>query len=1087
MKKFLPLIFIAISLKGFAQSNTYGSATDINSLLNTCSGNQAYTTAGSTADQSALSCSWSGSTVNNNVWFKFQATSTGFIKIQVNTGASEGTLAESVVGLWSSGPTELKCISGSGSNDVEISKPGLVNGTWYYISVDNYYPWSSDGTFTICLSDVPTYDFKTGALSVNNLLNSCSNDAEFTTIGATSEGTPAPSCGSGPNNDVWFSFTGTSSGFINIQLFTGGSEGTLGEPALTLWNSSFAELKCTCTGAADIEINYSSISNGSTYYISVDNRYSYSTDGSFKLCLNNQPAYDFLGGANDITDVDSYCSSDAEFTTVGATADQTSYISSCGPNPPTYNRWFKFKAVTNTVTFQAKTGGSFGTLNGGKVTLWSYNGSALTELKCGNTNVALTYGPTPALAVGTNYYISVDNQYSWDQGTFTLCVNNTSSSKYYAIANANWNLGTTWSFTDGGAAAGFYPQNGNAAYIKGYTVTATGAEACSGLYLTIQNGATQLVVEGSSGGSVTNNGKLTMTNSGQNQNGIITIQNGGALTTLGNATFTRGGGSSSFQLNLTGTGSSMTVGKSMTWSSTAGSGNASEINISGSSTLSVSNDINLSYTGGMSINYTLSGTGILSAGRDISFSSNAAGFELITLNSGTTLKIGRNFVRAASPSTFGKIVGNSGSTVEFTGTNSSQKFPDLAGNTDNFTFDGIKINNNYSLADEVALSVAATITGNLTCNAGKLKTTSSKILTIGANGSASAGSASAYVDGPLNHTVNVSTPVTKVFPVGKNGYYHQIDITIDQNAATTTKYTAEAIASSATALNYNVPVGLAYVSGISYWNVTPEATGVGYDGNSIKIYYQGNDGVTDCANLGIAKTLNNDGNWYDISPASNPGCSNPSGNITSTSFTTFSKFALANKTGGANPLPVEWIYFNATQDNSVVKVEWVTASELNSDYFTVLRGETPFSFDSIATVKAAGQSSVQKFYDAIDTKPISGKSYYRIKETDINGQSTFSNTISVNFQGIEIISTQPNPAVKNIVFVVNTSEDMKADYSVYNTQGRPIVSGKYFFSKGLTYLDLDVSSYSQSVYILRIVSDDNKYRVKKHFVVASKN
>src|SRR5262245_34019059 len=83
----------------FAQpaNDNFASATNVTSLINTCSADAAYTTLNATADQSKGAC-WSNGP-NYNVWFKFTATATQYIKVQVKTGGSEGTLQNSFVSL----------------------------------------------------------------------------------------------------------------------------------------------------------------------------------------------------------------------------------------------------------------------------------------------------------------------------------------------------------------------------------------------------------------------------------------------------------------------------------------------------------------------------------------------------------------------------------------------------------------------------------------------------------------------------------------------------------------------------------------------------------------------------------------------------------------------------------------------------------------------------------------------------------------------------------------------------------------------------------------------------------------------------
>ena len=58
--------------------------------------------------------------------------------------------------------------------------------------------------------------------------------------------------------------------------------------------------------------------------------------------MDNTADYDYYEGAIELTDINNYCSANAQFTTIGATPDMNA--ASCWNTNPNYNRWFKFQA-----------------------------------------------------------------------------------------------------------------------------------------------------------------------------------------------------------------------------------------------------------------------------------------------------------------------------------------------------------------------------------------------------------------------------------------------------------------------------------------------------------------------------------------------------------------------------------------------------------------------------------------------------------------------------------------------------------------------------------------------------------------------
>lgn len=125
-------------------------AADVTDLLGACSDDEAYTTAGATADGEGNNCG----DPDNNVWFKITATDTEELWIYIHVGSTYGTQRHTILTLWdTNGITPLECQSAYGPEDyVYISYSPVTSGEQYYFSVDT---GTSDGagTFTICLDD----------------------------------------------------------------------------------------------------------------------------------------------------------------------------------------------------------------------------------------------------------------------------------------------------------------------------------------------------------------------------------------------------------------------------------------------------------------------------------------------------------------------------------------------------------------------------------------------------------------------------------------------------------------------------------------------------------------------------------------------------------------------------------------------------------------------------------------------------------------------------------------------------------------------------------------------------------------------
>ncbi len=267
----------------------YEGAYDITGYMNGCSDLAIYTTVGATPDRQAASC-WDASP-NYNRWFKFQAPATGMARIQIRTNNQFGTIQNINAAIWESdGVTEVACNRYVESNDglVVVQAVGLTPGDWYYVSVDNYND-DAKGSFTLCIYDTVDYDFYEGAVDLTDIINSCSGQQAYNTKGATPDRQAASCWDAAPYYNRWFKFTANSDQ-ITVTVRTGGSNGTIQRINLALWDTDgVTELACARyvnPNDTEVSLQYTGLTIGNVYYISVDNSTPESR-GSFTICLED--------------------------------------------------------------------------------------------------------------------------------------------------------------------------------------------------------------------------------------------------------------------------------------------------------------------------------------------------------------------------------------------------------------------------------------------------------------------------------------------------------------------------------------------------------------------------------------------------------------------------------------------------------------------------------------------------------------------------------------------------------------------------------------------------------------------------------
>ncbi len=121
-----------------------------------------------------------------------------------------------------------------------------------------------------------------------------------------------------------------------------------------------------------------------------------------------------------------------------------------------------------------------------------------------------------------------------------------------------------------------------------------------------------------------------------------------------------------------------------------------------------------------------------------------------------------------------------------------------------------------------------------------------------------------------------------------------------------------------------------------------------------------------------------------------------------------------------DPLPIELLDFNVQEISEGILVSWSTASETNNDFFSVERTQSAVSFEPIGILQGAGNSLVKLDYLFIDRRPPVGTSYYRLKQTDFDGQYSYSTVKSITIDRVltePVLMIFPNPATTRQVEV----------------------------------------------------------------------
>jgi hypothetical protein len=183
-----------------------------------------------------------------------------------------------------------------------------------------------------------------------------------------------------------------------------------------------------------------------------------------------------------------------------------------------------------------------------------------------------------------------------------------------------------------------------------------------------------------------------------------------------------------------------------------------------------------------------------------------------------------------------------------------------------------------------------------------------------------------------------------------------------------------------------------------------------------------------------------------------------------------------NPLNGGSPyilLPVEFLFVNGVCHNGFVEILWSTATENNNEYFTIQRSEDGERFVDMRTVLGAGNSVIPINYSWVDSEPLNGFSYYRIKQTDYDGNTTQSDIVFVNCnQNPGSFNIVPNPFKEEVFIMFDVPTRQTVRLSVNDMLGNLVFEGKIPEGR-LKYHISELSNVVPGTYSINLIYDDS--------------
>ena len=174
---------------------------------------------------------------------------------------------------------------------------------------------------------------------------------------------------------------------------------------------------------------------------------------------------------------------------------------------------------------------------------------------------------------------------------------------------------------------------------------------------------------------------------------------------------------------------------------------------------------------------------------------------------------------------------------------------------------------------------------------------------------------------------------------------------------------------------------------------------------------------------------------------------------------------------GEAPLPIELAHFDYQIEANHIHLLSSSATEKNNDYMAIERSFDGNNFSEIGRVKGAGSSLERIDYSFVDRFPYQGTNYYRLRQVDFDGTTTFHKVIAVECTGESV----------NTLGFVPTAEGIQVQFRAPGAGGSIILvdaTGRILrtqkFDGQTLSTQISTAELPRGVYVLQVWRDDGK-------------
>jgi N-formylglutamate amidohydrolase len=178
-------------------------------------------------------------------------------------------------------------------------------------------------------------------------------------------------------------------------------------------------------------------------------------------------------------------------------------------------------------------------------------------------------------------------------------------------------------------------------------------------------------------------------------------------------------------------------------------------------------------------------------------------------------------------------------------------------------------------------------------------------------------------------------------------------------------------------------------------------------------------------------------------------------------------------------VPIILSKFEGIRVGFINRLIWKTETEINNVGFDIERSTNGKDFEKWIFVPSKaknGNNSGTFDYTIDDNTPLSILTYYRLKQTDFDGKTTYSPVIAIESQkGKNAMTIYPNPSKGIIQIVINNSEEGQSSLTLYNLQGQLVFQKNIEQTLNVTDIKVELPPLSKGTYFLKLSNKNNSF------------